>query len=1064
MNQRESYLRERQYCIDMREKEPFQSSEKVRYWEGIIGVEKVSALAEQDENIRLHLQGVDYTVTECGRQNLYVRSAQVSDGKVEWPQRKDPVFAPFYCDFLQNGLSELRNRRKKASIRISAQVESDFIRYCLMRLQTVSIRVLILEMNRLKEAGMLAGEDEKEEYQDFLKRYLCDRNYIGKIYEQYPVLPRVLSEQTGQCVEFFCEIINRLEADKTEIEREILNGMNVQELSSIRCMGGDVHQNGRSVSFVLLNGTYEVVYKPRSLENERIYQDILRAVSEKLGVEQYFMKLISREDYGWEEKLQFGECTGCKEVEDYYERAGVQIFLAYCFGTGDLHCENMIARGAFPVLIDMEVLFRIPKAGEDREKGDALSGSVLSSGILPSYTMDADGMGSDVGALNGQGRRRSRIQVPEIHNAYTSGMKVAYRSGVTGQTQNRVMLNGKTVQAKDYTAHIAAGFQKAYRCVQEHVEIQAIILRRAGQSRCRRLISDTMKYASFLNSSYYPDLLEDGGDRELYLRAIGTVGREKEQEVTLCETEAMLRGDIPYFYNEGKDLMYDGRICVRDYFQCTPRQAVYERIMRLSRADERFQIQLIELSLAIGEKLEEEIPIQAHSDFDASHEEIVPDRQGILNLTRNPEAARKVGEQYHLPETELLGICEKIAELIAENSYEDEEGKRQLLSIDLSEQSRTKIRKSDIYFYEGQAGVLVFLYTLKRYKEKRGMKRSGQHEKVCWERLTDHLLAQLKEYIHSGVPQEKTGMFEGEFSIVFTCLLLYEIDQEQGGRFLQLAEMYAERLLPNLRTDSYYDLINGNAGAIVVLLKLYDRTGNKTYLEAAEYAGDCLCRDARRQKRGVGWPTSGELPLCGMAHGNSGILVALSRLYQKTGRQEFLEKCMEALDYEDSLYQEENKDWKDLRKRVLRTNHADGREIAWCHGTGGILLSRLLALEAISGQSDDKAETLKQRMEQDIERALPKLETCYFRSGMCICHGTIGNCQIIKHLKKYVGTDMAAQAEAALQGRLWEWREEGADIDLLPQEYYNPGFMTGLAGVGYYLLRELDETLPDIIA
>ena len=42
------------------------------------------------------------------------------------------------------------------------------------------------------------------------------------------------------------------------------------------------------------------------------------------------------------------------EVEHYYFRMGIHLFLGYALGATDLHGENIIAHGEYPVIIDME--------------------------------------------------------------------------------------------------------------------------------------------------------------------------------------------------------------------------------------------------------------------------------------------------------------------------------------------------------------------------------------------------------------------------------------------------------------------------------------------------------------------------------------------------------------------------------------------------------------------------------------------------------------------------------------------------------------------------------------
>ena len=337
-------------------------------------------------------------------------------------------------------------------------------------------------------------------------------------------------------------------------------------------------------------------------------------------------------------------------------------------------------------------------------------------------------------------------------------------------------------------------------------------------------------------------------------------------------------------------------------------------------------------------------------------------------------------------------------------------------------------------------------------------------------KVSERLLGQLKEYTkHLDISKEtpelpsgepgRTGMFDGEFSIVFAYLLLYEIGKEE--EYLELAKQHTKKILPLIQKDKNFDLLAGNAGAILVLLKLYDITKDGVYLRIAAAAGDILCSGAVKMESGVGWADFGKTPLCGMAHGNSGILTALARLYGETKETKFYDVCLQCLEYEESRYSKEFQDWKDLRKVAAEYGHEDGHEMSWCHGFGGIALSRVLAMEALDGKTGEETELLRGCLERDIKRAVPKLEEHFLRQGMCVCHGTMGNYRIMKKLQGYFDEQTLERVRADVFEQVLCWEKE--EPDLLVQEYHSPGFMNGLAGIGYYLLKEIDGSLPDIL-
>lgn len=177
-----------------------------------------------------------------------------------------------------------------------------------------------------------------------------------------------------------------------------------------------------------------------------------------------------------------------------------------------------------------------------------------------------------------------------------------------------------------------------------------------------------------------------------------------------------------------------------------------------------------------------------------------------------------------------------------------------------------------------------------------------------------------------------------------------------------------------------------------------------------------------------------------MAHGSSGILMAYAELLRVTGEKAYEEKIQKILLYENFLYSKKYENWLDLRVpgkiRVMN---------AWCHGAPGILLARMKLAEA------------GVQTEKDIRLAATALFTQNPGRHMCLCHGAAGNLLIMnrylskygKHNQTYVRT-----YEALLFDLLLHMPEYAKD---LVYESQNPGFMNGLAGVGYALLELYKE-------
>ena len=90
-------------------------------------------------------------------------------------------------------------------------------------------------------------------------------------------------------------------------------------------------------------------------------------------------------------------CKNESEVEHYYFRMGIHLFLGYALGATDLHGENIIAHGEYPVIIDMETYPGYLKQQSEKDGSSVeekisksteikLANSVIHTGMLPVLT------------------------------------------------------------------------------------------------------------------------------------------------------------------------------------------------------------------------------------------------------------------------------------------------------------------------------------------------------------------------------------------------------------------------------------------------------------------------------------------------------------------------------------------------------------------------------------------------------------------------------------------------------------------------------------------------------
>ena len=90
---------------------------------------------------------------------------------------------------------------------------------------------------------------------------------------------------------------------------------------------GDIHKNGRSVSKIEFDNGSILYYKPHSLDKDIKYQQLYKYLCEKAGISCREVKCLSRPTYGWEENIENKSCNTKEEIERYYFRLGIHLFL-----------------------------------------------------------------------------------------------------------------------------------------------------------------------------------------------------------------------------------------------------------------------------------------------------------------------------------------------------------------------------------------------------------------------------------------------------------------------------------------------------------------------------------------------------------------------------------------------------------------------------------------------------------------------------------------------------------------------------------------------------------------
>jgi lantibiotic modifying enzyme len=213
-------------------------------------------------------------------------------------------------------------------------------------------------------------------------------------------------------------------------------------------------------------------------------------------------------------------------------------------------------------------------------------------------------------------------------------------------------------------------------------------------------------------------------------------------------------------------------------------------------------------------------------------------------------------------------------------------------------------------------------------------------------------------------------------------------------------------------------------------------------------------------ERGGGWmtPVPAKRPPSGFSHGAAGIAWALLKLSALTGDGRFRAAGLAGIEYERSLFSHEHGNWLDQRETGnfgRRKGQSEPRSItAWCYGAPGVGLARLSTLAELD---DDGTRA-------EIQAAVRHTAAHGFGQNHSLCHGDLGNIELLSEYACVSGDLRYASEVMRLAGVILESIERNGWLCGLPSGVESPGLMTGLAGIGYGLLRlAAPERVPSVL-
>lgn len=362
--------------------------------------------------------------------------------------------------------------------------------------------------------------------------------------------------------------------------------------------------------------------------------------------------------------------------------------------------------------------------------------------------------------------------------------------------------------------------------------------------------------------------------------------------------------------------------------------------------------------------------------------------------------------------------------------------------------------------YDGQTGVSLFFLQL--YKTTNEQKYFDVFFKI-FEQLENELLSKFefceKNIKPISIIYTNISAFSHPISFLYLiahCISLKIVEVKE--KTLEILFIVTEDLI---RESKAVDYLHGLSGILDLLLNIKcDFKNNDVFISKIDVliliAHERLIESAIIEKDVVKWKyydNENKVSfLGGFAHGATSIAYVLFKFSKNMNCKKSIEYAIKSLNFDRTFFDNKNLRWND--KRDLNTSIDS---MAWCHGSAGIGLGRLLTTIFYEDNIINEEILLSER----------NILNYGIHGNQSVCHGDFGNLEILKCISNYskinkievenfVNEVLFSITKDFMKGEKFYYGDASGD-ELI-------GLYLGLSGIGYQLLRFYDwENVPSIL-
>lgn len=864
-------------------------------------------------------------------------------------------------------------------------------------LMDMAHKALVLELNLCRENDQLEGDTPEERFLSFISKF-NSKHFLTEFFNKYIVLTRLLSTTTLFFITNIQQMLIRIFADEQELRNQF--GIHNFTIDSIKLGEGDTHQQGNTVSIITFSGDKNIVYKPKRLQINLAFNKLIDWLNTQAILELRGVHTAVHDDYAYEEHIAYKPCSSLDEVESYYKRFGQLMAVIQLLNGTDIHMENLISHGQYPVIIDLETLIQQPMPlGKQESQSlkpltDTLFHHVTRTLFLPTNGVKIeDPLKIDLSALNGR-QKKFEFKVLQPVNQGTDQLKYDYQDFELEGANNLPFIknNDLIIDYKMYRDQIIEGYRDVCTVFLKNKESllqEGSVLYHFRGVHTRCLFRDTSQYANIMMHLHHPEMLMDMLDREKAIENMWSFPYT-DRKLNQAESLDMMVEDIPIFFSvsDKPNILTSTNEVITDFYTINSFDYFIQTIRNLTEHEINKQISIIHLHYGDFS----EYRIQTNKALQYSN-------SAIKDLSRH--------------RIDFIKEAENIAERIMQTAFTENtlswiipyESERDVWSL-------IPIRED---FYNGVGGIYLMFHFL--YQKTR-------NEKYAF------FINQILEHY----PVDQATQFELGLSGYPGLFYAFSLIEDYGANKLKITKMinqYCEQFekLPESHIESklQFDYLNGYTSLIHALLRFYKRRKDQKFIQLAIKLSNLLINKLENI----------ESINSGFGHGISSYALTLFKMGEITKLPQYTNKAIALI--------------KDANQRIDETHQA----MSWCHGYIGEGIARIV-MEPWLHNLDDTIIQASILNKAKNDQLLFNDCMCHGNMGITelfLTHYIVTKDKDSFELARNIASEVIHLKQANGQYKLM-------DIN----EYPDVSLFTGLAGIAYQLLRINDpEGIPSIL-